>query len=87
MQVYAIYMYTLFGDQFLERKLLKLFAFLYLTLCIQETPKRVLLQTVKIYSMDYTKFIISNQKEESISIQRVKNITFILMLVVHDFFI
>ena len=83
-----------------------------LTLCIQEFPKRVLLQTVKtqmkcsitlhfirvytvfkgekdlqtkeynfflfitcypqICTMDYPKFITSNQKEESIGIQRVK---------------
>ena len=76
-----------------------------LTLCILETPKRVLLQIVKtqmkcriiisafcidkkifrqkntiffliitwhslIYTMDYPKYIISIQKEESISIQR-----------------
>ena len=27
--------------------------------------------TAKIYTMDYPKFIVSNQKEESISIQRV----------------
>ena len=69
-----------------------------LTICIQENPKRVLLQTVKTLSvkvkkifrqnittfflyynltpldvgtMDNPKFIVSNQKEESISIQRV----------------